>query len=158
MGVPLISKDVVIGVLHFQSFHSNAYTEREVKLAEEVGNQIAGAIASASLYGELKEAEETLQKRGEEFRELYDHAPLGYHEYNREGNITRVNKTDLEMLGYTAEEMIGQPIWKFNVGEEIVKEQVLAKLAGRLPPGSNRCELTAERMGVFLRSSSKTDS
>ena len=63
MGVPLISKDVVIGVLHFQSFHSNAYTEREVKLAEEVGNQIAGAIASASLYGELKEAEETLQKK-----------------------------------------------------------------------------------------------
>ena len=48
-----------------------------------------------------------------------------------------MNKTDLQMLGYRAEEMIGQPMWKFNVGEELVKEQVLAKLAGRLPPGSN---------------------
>jgi len=46
-----------------------------------------------------------------------------------------VNQTDVEMLGYTREEMIGQYIWKFNVGEEIAREQVLAKLAGKLPPG-----------------------
>jgi PAS domain S-box-containing protein len=137
LSVPLISQDQVIGILHIRSLRINAYTGKEVKLAEEVGNQIAGAIASASLYGELKEAKETLQKREEEFRELYDHAPLGYHEYNREGKITRVNKTDLEMLGYTAEEMIGQPMWKFNFEEEFAKKQILAKLAGRLPPGSN---------------------
>jgi PAS domain S-box-containing protein len=137
LSVPLISKDQVIGILHIRSLRTDAYTAREVKLAEEVGNQIAGTIASASLYGELKEAKETLQKREEEFRELYDHAPLGYHEYNREGKITRVNKTDLEMLGYKAEEMIGQPMWKFNFEEEFAKEQILAKLAGRLPPGSN---------------------
>jgi PAS domain S-box-containing protein len=41
------------------------------------------------------------------------------------------------MLGYTAEELIGQPIWKLNVGEEIVREQVLSKLAGASPPGQN---------------------
>ena len=137
LSVPLISKDQVIGILHIRSFRPNAYTEKEVKLAEGVGHQIAGAIASATLYSGLKETKETLQKKEEEFRELYDYAPLGYHEYNREGKITRVNKTDLQMLGYRAKEMIDQPIWKFNVGEELVKEQVLAKLAGRLPPGSN---------------------
>ena len=69
------------------------------------------------------------------FRDLYDNAPLGYHEYDMEGRITNVNQTDLEMLGYTAEEMIGQPIWKLNVNEETVREQVMAKLAGTLPPG-----------------------
>jgi PAS domain S-box-containing protein len=121
-----------------------------VKLAEAVGNQVAGAIASARLYSGLKEAKETLQKKEEEFRELYDHAPLGYHEYNREGMITRVNQTDLEMLGYRAEEMIGQPIWKFNVEEDLAKEQVLAKLAGKLPPGSNLVRTYRRKDGSTL--------
>jgi PAS domain S-box-containing protein len=147
MMIPLISRDEVIGVLNLQSIKPKAYTEKELRIAERVGNQIAGAIASARLYSGLKEAKETLQKKEEEFRELYDHAPLGYHEYNREGKITRVNKTDLEMLGYTAEEMIGQPMWKFNVGEDFVKEQILAKLAGRLPPGKNLVRIYRRKDG-----------
>ena len=137
LSVPLISEEQVIGILHIRSFRPNAYTENEVNLAERVGYQIGGAIASARLYSELKKAKETLQKTEKEFRELYDLAPMGYHEYNEEGKITRVNKTDLEMLGYTAEEMIGQPMWKFNEEGEFAREQILAKLAGRLPPGKN---------------------
>jgi PAS domain S-box-containing protein len=86
---------------------------------------------------ERKRAEEALRENEERFRELYDHAPVGYHEYDSKGRITRVNRTDLEMLGYTAEEMIGQPIWKFNVGEHIARQQVLDKLAGSSPPGQN---------------------
>jgi len=150
LSVPLVSKDQVIGILHIRSLRPNAYTRKEVKLAEAVGNQVAGAIASARLYSGLKEAKETLQKKEEEFRELYDHAPLGYHEYNREGMITRVNQTDLEMLGYRAEEMIGQPIWKFNVEEDLAKEQVLAKLAGKLPPGSNLVRTYRRKDGSTL--------
>jgi PAS domain S-box-containing protein len=84
---------------------------------------------------ERRQVEEALCKSEERFRELYDNAPVGYHEYDSEGRITNVNLTDLEMLGYTREEMVGQPIWKFNVNEETVREQVMAKLAGTLPPG-----------------------
>jgi two-component system cell cycle sensor histidine kinase/response regulator CckA len=86
---------------------------------------------------ERKLAEQNLRESEKKFRDLYDNAPLGYHEYDKEGRITNVNQTDLEMLGYTAEEMIGQFMWKFNVGEKIVREQILAKLAGTLPPGRN---------------------
>jgi two-component system cell cycle sensor histidine kinase/response regulator CckA len=95
-------------------------------------NRVASVIRDIT---ERKRAEEVLRESEEKFRDLYDNAPLGYHEYDKEGLITKVNHTDIEMLGYTAEEMIGQPIWKLNVGEEIVREQVLAKLAGTLPPG-----------------------
>jgi PAS domain S-box-containing protein len=115
----------------------NAYTERELRLAERVGNQIAGAIANGLLFMQLKRTEEALRESEKKFRDLYDNAPLGYHEYYKEGRITKVNQTDLEMLGYAAEELIGQPIWKLNVGEEKVREQVLAKLAGTSPPGRN---------------------
>ena len=84
---------------------------------------------------ERRQVEEALRKSEERFRELYDNAPVGYHEYDSEGRITNVNLTDFEMLGYTRKEMVGQPIWKLNVNEETVREQVMAKLAGTLPPG-----------------------
>ena len=71
-----------------------------------------------------------LRKSEEKFRGLYNHAPLAYHEYDAEGHISNVNHTDLEMLGYTAEEMIGQPIWKFNVEEEMAPSAGSGKVSG----------------------------
>jgi two-component system, cell cycle sensor histidine kinase and response regulator CckA len=68
---------------------------------------------------------------------LYEHAPLGYHEYDAEGRITKVNHTDEEMLGFSAEEMIGQFVWKLSADEEDSRQKVLVKLAGAAPPGRN---------------------
>ncbi len=135
MFVPLISKDQVIGILSIQATKPKAYSQRDLRLAERVGNQIAGAVANAQLFMQLKRAEEAMRESEEKFRDLYDYAPVGYHEYDKEGRITKVNRTDLEMIGYTAEEMIGQPIWKLNVSEDMVRRQVLDKLAGAMPPG-----------------------
>ncbi len=50
VSVPLLSKDQVIGGLHFHSLLSTAYSATDIRLAEKVGNQIAGAIANAQLY------------------------------------------------------------------------------------------------------------
>jgi PAS domain S-box-containing protein len=38
------------------------------------------------------------------------------------------------MLGYTADEIVGQPCWKFIV-DEFAREQIQAKLGGVRPPG-----------------------
>ena len=62
MLIPLISKDQVIGTLALQTAKQNAYTEVELKLAERISNQIAGAIANAQLFIERKRAEEALQR------------------------------------------------------------------------------------------------
>jgi len=137
MSVPLISRGEVIGALHLRSKRSKAYTDRDLRLAERIANQIAGAIANAQLFSEHKRTEKALEESQLRFRDLYDHAPLGYHEYDHEGRITNVNRTDLEMLGYSQEEMIGKYMWNFNVEEEMAQKQILAKLAGTLPPGRN---------------------
>jgi two-component system cell cycle sensor histidine kinase/response regulator CckA len=83
---------------------------------------------------ERKRAEEALKKSEVRFQELFNDAPVGYFEYDVEGRIIDANRTELELLGYTLEEMIGQPVWKFIVEEEIARQQILEKLAGIMPP------------------------
>ncbi|HUL23013.1 MAG TPA: PAS domain S-box protein, partial [Thermodesulfobacteriota bacterium] len=97
--------------------------------------EVMGLVHIAKDITDRKRAEDALKLSEERFRELYDHAPVGYCEYDIEGRITNVSLTDLEMLGYTREEMIGQYIWEFNVGAERVRRQVLEKLEGLKPPG-----------------------
>ncbi len=134
ISIPLISKDEVIGVLHLRSFKTNAYTEMDLKLGERVAIQVASVIANAQLYAEHKKVTEALRESEIMFQELFDEAPVGYHELDTEGRITRVNRTELQMLAYTAEEMLGQPVWKFLVEGEVARQSVFAKLAGTKPP------------------------
>ena len=54
LSVPLISQDKVIGALHLASSAPDAYTERDLNLAESVGTQISGAIANSRLYEQLE--------------------------------------------------------------------------------------------------------
>jgi GAF domain-containing protein len=91
MMVPLISKDQVTGVLHFRSFKPSAYKERDLRLAERVGNQIAGAIANAQLYVERKEAEEALNTAKQRFQTLADQAPFGMVMIDKHGTFKYVN-------------------------------------------------------------------
>ena len=70
VSVPLISRDEVIGGLHFRSKKPNAYTERDLRLAERIGDQIAGAIANAQLFADLKRAEEEHRKNRETVERL----------------------------------------------------------------------------------------
>ena len=55
---------------------------------------------------ERKRAEEALTRSEERYRDLFESAPVGYHEIDVEGRITKVNQTEPEMLGYAREEMI----------------------------------------------------
>jgi PAS domain S-box-containing protein len=57
---------------------------------------------------ERKQAEEALEKSAEEIRDLYNHAPCGYHSLDADGVFVRMNDTELEWLGYAREEVIGQ--------------------------------------------------
>ncbi|NWF91599.1 MAG: PAS domain S-box protein [Syntrophaceae bacterium] len=97
-----------------------------------------------------KRAEEALRQSEERFRELFDHAPVGYHEFDIEGRITNVNLTDLEMLGYTQEEMLGHYIWEFSVDSETVRREVLEKLKGLRAPGQNIERVYRRKDGSIL--------
>jgi two-component system cell cycle sensor histidine kinase/response regulator CckA len=79
---------------------------------------------------ECRRAKEALHESEERFRLMYDEAPVGYHELDREGRIIRVNRRELEMLGYNEEELLRRPVWKFVVEEEMTRQVIMAKIAG----------------------------
>jgi PAS domain-containing protein len=43
----------------------------------------------------------------DELQQLYDEAPCGYHSLDANGVFVRVNQTELTMLGYSREELLG---------------------------------------------------
>ena len=83
---------------------------------------------------ERKQADNELRRSREEFKGLFDHAPVGFHELDTEGRIVRINNIELKMLGYSAEELLGQYVWKISAEEETSRRTVLAKLSGEMPP------------------------
>ncbi len=70
--VPLITADQAIGTLTLRSAKWQAYTNQDVKLAESIASQIAGAVASAKVYSEQVQAEEALRKSEVELRRSRD--------------------------------------------------------------------------------------
>ena len=105
--VPLISKDIVIGVLFLGSTRPNSYTDYDLKLVESIGNQIAGAIANAQLFNERRRVEDTLRRSEERYRNIIENIKEGYYEVDLAGNFTFLNNTISIQLGYSAEELIG---------------------------------------------------
>jgi PAS domain S-box-containing protein len=77
VSVPLIARDEIIGVLHFRTVQHNAYDERDLRLAERIGAQIAGAMANAQLFGNLNKTEKSLRRSESRLREAQRVARLG---------------------------------------------------------------------------------
>jgi PAS domain S-box-containing protein len=50
------------------------------------------------------------------------------------GRLVRINDTELKMLGYSAEELLGRFVWKISAEEDFSRRATLAKLAGEQPP------------------------
>ena len=105
-------------------------------LHDDQGKPVA-LVGVATDITERRKAEEELQRSELRFREMFDDAPVGYHELDTAGRITRVNRTELSTLGFTADEMVGKPVWNFIEERETSEHAVLEKLAGTRPPGRN---------------------
>jgi PAS domain S-box-containing protein len=113
--------------MNFRSGKLKAYTEKDLRLAERVGMQVAGAIANAQLYADLRQEEKARQENEQRFREIIENTQAGYFFIDREGLFQQVNGAWLRMHGFgSASEVIGrhfsltQPETEMKVAERIV--------------------------------------
>ncbi|HEV7766292.1 MAG TPA: histidine kinase dimerization/phospho-acceptor domain-containing protein, partial [Thermoanaerobaculia bacterium] len=63
MGVPMIARDHVIGIISMQSFKKNAFTQGDLVLLTAIANQTAAAIENAHLYRDLEGLNIALEHR-----------------------------------------------------------------------------------------------
>jgi PAS domain S-box-containing protein len=57
---------------------------------------------------ELSNANNALRSYADELAELYNQAPCGYHSLDKNGVFVRINDTELKMLGYSRDQMVGK--------------------------------------------------
>ena len=135
IGIPLISRDRVIGNLLFLSKKSNAYTEQDLRLAERIGDQIAGAIANAQLFADLKKTEMSLRESELRFRTLVEEAPVGVADVEiGPGRFFMVNRRLCEMMGRSEEEMLDTTFMAITHPEDLHlhEEKRALLLAGKI--------------------------
>ena len=77
--------------------------EEELRRSKQ---QVEDLLARRTL--QLDEAHLQLWGQKQEYQELYDMAPCGYHSLDATGTFLKVNAMEQQMLGYTAEEMVGR--------------------------------------------------
>ena len=65
-------------------------------------------LREAQLTIERLRTQEALAKSAATIRDLYDHAPCGYHSLDDSGTFVQINETELDWLGYRREELVGR--------------------------------------------------
>jgi len=101
-----------------------------ISILRNADNEIIGAISTIRNITKRKMAESERNQSREDFIDLFDNAPIGYHEIDADGRITRINQTELDMLGYKLEELIGQYIWSVAHNVTETELRVKEKLKG----------------------------
>ena len=71
------------------------------------------ALKTSEANQTLEDLEVKVKTRTQEFFDLYEQAPIGYHTLNAEGVVTQVNQAQLDLLGFTREEYVGQRVTRF---------------------------------------------
>lgn len=76
---------------------------------------------------ERKQAEQALLRSEAELTDFFENASIGLHWVGRDGIVLRVNRAELDMLGYTREEYVGHHIAEFHVDQDVI-EDILRRL------------------------------
>ncbi|GAB6057969.1 chemotaxis protein CheB [Desulfonatronum parangueonense] len=83
-------------------------------------SRIEGAVISFVNITKRKDIEEAKRKSEEHFKQLFLNAPMPYQSLDEEANFLDVNQAFLDMLGYSAEELIGKNMTRF-LPQELVE-------------------------------------
>ncbi len=114
ISVPLVSNDRAIGALHLQTTRPNAYTQRDLALAERIGAQIAGAIANSLLFTQLEQAQRMLHQSEQRLRTVVEAVPIPMLLTRlSDGTVLYANQHAGPLFGFSSGEMIGRKTLDF---------------------------------------------
>ncbi|KXK29735.1 MAG: two-component sensor kinase [Candidatus Brocadia sinica] len=137
---PLKLKGITTGAITLGSKKKDAFTEVHFGLLNQITPQLAIAIENTRLFLSIRESEK-------KYRDLVENAPEMIHEISLEGKFINVNKTELNKLGYSIEEMRQMTLEDIVPGE--CREEIKRHMKRIKETGSSELET------VFLAKSGK---
>lgn len=93
------------------------------------GELLGASVISRDITERVK-AEAALRASEAELSEFFENAAIAIHWVGPDGTILRVNRAELEMLGYTREEYVGHNIAEFHVDPEVIADILLRLSTG----------------------------
>jgi len=127
LGVPLIYKNEVLGIIIVQSYKPNMYSENDKNFLITLASQLSIAIMNALLYDEIKRTNEKLEG-------LINNPVVGISTVDLDGNITFTNTKFAEILGYDVNEILGKNIFDLTTeeGKKVFKESLKRRKKGHI--------------------------
>jgi PAS domain S-box-containing protein len=135
-GMPLFtSKGEALGVLCVMDYVPRELNLEQVEALRALGHQVINQLElMRSLLGkeriesEPKKIGAKMSRIEQELTDFFEYGAVGLHWVGPEGHILRANQAELELLGYSHEEYVGQHIAKFHVDPEVI-EDILRRLS-----------------------------
>jgi two-component system NtrC family sensor kinase len=109
--------------------------ELMIDVFRDDSGQPRGLYAFITDISERVKAEQAVRNSEQRYRELYDEAPVGYHEIDLDTRIVSINRAACELLGYDNEELLGRSVLEIiSPAQRVLAGQSLGeKLAGARP-------------------------
>ena len=111
LGVPVCVGNDVLGVMEFFTRQVRVPDDHVLQMMEGIGSQIGR-------FMEQKNAEDALRASEKRFRDLFEDAPVAYHETDTDGIVRRVNRAECVLLGREPSQIIGKHAWELLAPEE----------------------------------------
>jgi PAS domain S-box-containing protein len=102
VGVPLIFREKVIGVLSVQSYEPDAYSENDITLLATIATQATTAIENARLF-------RTVERGKRDWEVTFDAMQDAIALLDRDQHILRANEAFANLVGVGYSQIIGQP-------------------------------------------------
>jgi PAS domain S-box-containing protein len=96
-------------------------------LRDKSGN-LAGAINCFQDISARKALELEIQSKNNDLEDFFENGAVGLHIVSGDGIILRANRAELDLLGYSADEYVGQPITKFHADGPVI-DDILHRLS-----------------------------
>ncbi len=84
-------------------------TGDEIERLAQAFNKMASNLQRS--FGQLEQRMAEVRQLEEKYRDLIEHSPEMIYQLDRSGRLVHVNKTGLDKLGYTLEEMLTMKLW-----------------------------------------------
>ncbi|HXH86048.1 MAG TPA: PAS domain S-box protein, partial [Nitrospira sp.] len=84
-------------------------TGDEIERLADAFNQMAANLQRS--FGQIEQRMGEVRRLEEKYRDLIEHSPEMIYQLNRSGHFVHVNKTGLDKLGYTLDEMLTMKLW-----------------------------------------------